>query len=55
MTRMNFAIPVNNQEWSIVAKFQPDWPSGLAREVEMGDGQMDTDQWTDGRSALTIP
>jgi len=35
---MSFAISITSQEWKLTAKFQPDWPSGLAGEVEIGDG-----------------
>ena len=46
---MSFGISVNSQERNVAAKFQPDWPSGLARDVEIGDG------WMDGRCTMTIP
>ena len=45
----DFAIPATCQERNVAAKFQPDWPSGLAGEVEIGDGR------TDGQSTTTIP
>ena len=41
MTRRSFAIPVTSQKRKVAAKFQPDWPSGLAGDVEKGDGRMD--------------
>ena len=39
MTGTSFAIPVTSQERNVAAKFQPDRPSGLAGEVEIGDGR----------------
>ena len=39
MTGTNFEIPVTSQERNVVAKIQPDRPSGLAEEVEKGDGR----------------
>ena len=38
MTETSFEISVTNQERKVAAKFQPDWPSGLDGEVEIGDG-----------------
>ena len=43
VTGPSFAVPVTSQE-NVAAKFQPDRPSGLAGEVEKGDGWMDG--WT---------
>ena len=38
---MSFAIPVTCLERNVAAKFQLDRPSGLAGQVEKGDGQID--------------
>ena len=52
ITGTSFVIPWTSQERNLAAKFQPDRPIGLAREVERGDGQTDrqtdTQTWTDG-------
>ena len=45
MTGTSVAIPVTSQERNVDAKFQPDWPGGLAGEVEKGN------RWTDGGRA----
>ena len=39
MTGRSFAIPVSSKAGNVTAKFQPDRPSGLAGEVEIGDGR----------------
>ena len=49
MTLMSFTIPVTSQKRNDTAKFQLDWTSTLAREVEIGEG------WTDRQCAMTIP
>ena len=49
VTGTSFAIPVTSQERNIAAKFQPDQPSGLAGEVEIGDGWMARDDNTSSR------
>ena len=41
MTGASFGIPVTSQEMNVAAKFQLNRPSGLAREVEIGDGRTD--------------
>ena len=41
VTGTTFAIPGASQERNVATQFQPDRPSGLAGEVEIGDGRMD--------------
>ena len=53
VTGTSFAIPDTSQERNVAAKFQLDRPSGLAGEVEIGDGRMKGQ--TDGRCMMTIP
>ena len=53
VTGMSFLIPVTSQERNVAAKFQLDWPSGLAGEVEKGDGRTVRDDNT--LSGMYIP
>jgi len=53
VTGTSFAIPVTSHKRNVAAKFQPDRPSGLAREVEIGDGWMVHDDIT--LSGIPIP
>ena len=46
VTGTSFAIPFSSQEWNAAVKFLLDQPSGLAREVKIGDGRLDG--WADG-------
>ena len=39
VTRTSFVVPVTSQERNVAAKFQLDRSSGLAGEVEKGDGR----------------
>ena len=55
MTRTSFEIPVTSQQWNFAAKFQQDRPSGLAGEVDIGDGLTDGQTVHDDDTLSGIP
>ena len=53
MTGTSFAIRITSHKWNVAAKIQPDRPSGLTGEDEIGEGRMEHNANT--LSGISIP